>query len=245
MKNDIVFCANDIKYEYNSKSFKYPVLDGISLKIKEKEVVGILGPNGCGKTTLLKVLTGLLRQTSGSIEMDAEGELCLGMIFQEIEKNLMPWRTVLDNVALLGLVTNKGKVEARKIAENVLKRLNLSNLSHRYPSEISGGQKQLVILARWMAFTPVLLFIDEGWSMLDFVQRKKVSLLIRELVDTKNCSICIVSHDLNELSGLSDRVLVLTKRPSKIACVVEFDRDEAFYKKNRRLWEKVQEVFIS
>src|SRR3990172_6186027 len=180
--------AGGIGFRIMTNSGVFPIIDNISLTLKGQEIVGILGPNGCGKSTLLRLLARLEDPTSGTIDYADKAEK-VGMVFQHVQQNLVPWRTALDNVTLPAILAkeNRGKAAAR--AKEAFSEMGLEELMKRYPHELSGGQQQLITLARWLVNPPSVLFVDEGWSMLDLVQRQRAYEILRRLANQKQCAI--------------------------------------------------------
>lgn len=234
--------ADGVRFGIASRSGVFPVIDNISLNVRAGEVVGILGPNGCGKSTLLRLLAGLENPTSGEITYHVR-PIKIGMVFQQVEQNLVPWLAAQDNVALPAVIAKEDKSHAFANARAALAELGLENLASRYPHELSGGQQQLIILARWLANPPSVFFIDEGWSMLDLIQRPRAREVLRTLASRDSCAICAVSHNIPELASVADRVLVLTDRPASVAIEVVFGKQDSAIERGEELWNAAKTVF--
>jgi ABC-type nitrate/sulfonate/bicarbonate transport system ATPase subunit len=222
----------------------FPVLNEITFTVKLGEKIGILGPNGCGKSTLLRLLTGFERPTRGAVEY-AQPMAKVGMIFQHVQQNLVAWKTVLQNIALPAIVGDSNVADAVDRAATTLEQMGLAELANRYPHELSGGQQQLVSLARWKANTPSILFVDEGWGMLDFVQRQRAYEIFQSIVQEKTCAVLLVSHNISELAGLADRVLVLTDRPAKIGNEVNLSTENSRAVRAEILWQAARKIFVT
>jgi len=198
------------------------VLENINLSVNSGELVCILGPSGCGKTTLLKIVAGFIKPSSGRIEthgvpISGPGfERCI--VFQE--DALFPWLTVEENIAF-GL---KGRINKREIKKRVGKFLYLTGLEGfgRYlPSEISGGMKQRVALARVLVLDPKLLLMDEPFGSLDAQSREEMQSLLLSLWEELRHTIIFVTHDITEAAFLADRILVMDKYPGSIKLIVD------------------------
>ena len=234
--------ARDVSFGITTSNSFFQIIESISLSLFSGETVGILGPNGCGKSTLLRLLTGLEKPTSGSVSY-GNCDPKLGMVFQHVQQNLVPWRTVVDNVALPAILARGDRHQAVQKAEGVLGEMKLSELAGRYPQELSGGQQQLVTLARWVANPPSILFVDEGWSMLDFVQRQRAYDILKRLAGEKQCAVCVVSHNISELAGVADRAFVLTERPARVGEEVALSQQSSRGLRTEQLWKAARRIF--
>jgi NitT/TauT family transport system ATP-binding protein len=193
------------------------VLDGLDMSFQEGEILAIIGPSGCGKTTLLHILAGLLSPTKGSVDCQAKSAL----VFQR--PTLLPWSSVIDN-ALYGLRC-RGAIssEQRAVASQLLKQMRLGAHVDDYPHQLSEGMKQRVNLVRALLMEPELLLMDEPFSALDALTRRQLQ---DDLIDSQNkrgFNVVIVSHSLEEVAYLADRVLVLTKKPTQISGTLTVD----------------------
>ncbi len=234
--------ADAIGYDIVTATAVFPVIRDLSFDVESGRILGILGPNGCGKSTLLRILAKLEEPSRGKINYAAP-PINIGMIFQDVQENLVPWRTVTDNIALPSLLRGHDLAHAKDEAVRVLARMQLEDLADRYPHEISGGQQQLIILARWSANPPPILLVDEGWSMLDLMQQQRAAGTLRNLATKSKCAICVVSHNISELAGVADRVLVLTDRPASVAAEVSFEKVDSITRRSECLWEAARRVF--
>ena len=194
------------------------VLDQISFDVEDKEFVCILGSSGCGKTTLLRLIAGLDTARSGSINLDGEEiqgpNPKVGFVFQEY--SLFPWRNVIDNIAF-GLEMQGMPVNERsRVAEHYLKLVNLAQFRDNYPTELSGGMRQRIAVARALALDPVLLLMDEPFGALDAQTRNMLQKELLEIWDKTKKTIIFITHSVDEAVYLADRIFVLTPRPGRI-----------------------------
>jgi NitT/TauT family transport system ATP-binding protein len=181
-----------------------PVLKDISFEIKPYEVVSILGPSGSGKTTMLRLMAGILKQDAGSIKTDSRR---IGFIFQD--HRLLPWRTALDNVALVLRAGGKSRQAAREIAAIWLDRLGLASFHSYYPGQLSGGMARRVSIARAFSSEPEIMLMDEPFSSLD---RELADNLLRDLkgvLRESQATVVFVTHDFMEAINIADRLFRL------------------------------------
>ncbi len=207
-----------ISKKYQSKKSEILAIDNINFRVKKGEFVSIIGPSGCGKSTLLSIIAGLEDKTAGEIYI--EGEKIEGIsdkIGYMLQRDcLLEWRTILSNT-MLGLeIKGKNNNESKEYVENLLKKYNLYDFKDKYPSELSGGMRQRVALIRTLAVKPKILLLDEAFSALDYQTRIMVTNDIYSILKKENITAIIVTHDISEAISMSDRVMVLTKRPGTI-----------------------------
>ncbi len=202
-------------YQFRNRTVS--VLRAVNFTVAKEEFVSIVGPSGCGKTTLLKLIADLLRPTSGHILFETErnnGHPRNAMVFQE--HGLLPWLTVLDNVALELEMQGIGRKERHGCAQDFIEQVGLSEFVHCYPHQLSVGMRQRAAIARAFVANPHILLMDEPFSSLDaqtkLVLREELLRIWREHKKT----VVYVTHDIEEAILLSDRVLVMTGRPGTI-----------------------------
>lgn len=209
--------VKNVRHSYNSLH----VLDDVNLQIKEGEFVSIVGPSGCGKTTLLKILGGLILPTRGGLNVKggsidvAVKRRDFGFVFQN--PVLLPWRNILQNVELpLEILGDRTPLaESKKMLEMV----GLSDFAKYYPAALSGGMRQRAAIARALVFNPDILLMDEPFGALDELNRERLNLeLLRIWQETKK-TIVFVTHSISEAVFLSNRVVMLSERPAKIASI--------------------------
>ncbi|RUU61417.1 ABC transporter ATP-binding protein [Mesorhizobium sp. M2C.T.Ca.TU.002.02.1.1] len=211
---------------YQTGSGDLLALDRCSLDVQSNEIVSIVGPSGCGKTTLLWSMSGLHRLTGGSILLDGK-EITgprpeIGIVFQEA--NLLPWRNLDANINFPFEI--KGEKPDRAWIAHLLNRVGLDGFGGKFPRELSGGMQQRAAIVRALALKPSVLLMDEPFGALDSFTREEMNRLVEEIwLDTKT-TIVFITHSIEEAIFLSDRVVVLTTRPGRVAKIydVPFER---------------------
>ena len=230
------------------------VLDRINMEVRNGEFVSLLGPSGCGKTTLLKIVAGLLSATGGSVSLEGkestEPSREKAMVFQHF--NLFPWRTTINNVAYGLEVQGVAKAERLETASRFLKLLDLEGYENHYPSQISGGMKQRVGLARALATEPRLMLMDEPFGALDALTREYLQDELARIAASQNLTVLFVTHSIDEAIYLSDRIGVMGNNPGRILVEypVPFERprtstvvraDARFAELRNRVWVLLEE----
>jgi NitT/TauT family transport system ATP-binding protein len=236
----------------------YTAVERASLAVADGEFVAIVGPTGCGKTTLLNVAAGLFAPTSGRVDIFA-GPLtglnrAAGYLFQA--EALFPWKTALDNVAIGVEIAGTGKAEARERAEAWLTRVGLSGFASRYPHMLSGGQRKRVGLAQVLIRDPKILLMDEPFGPLDAQTRQIMGNLLLDLWSADRKAVMFVTHDLEEAIALSDRVVIMSagpaariigdwrvplKRPRDIG---EVKLERVFHDLHREIWQVLKDEVL-
>lgn len=211
--------------ETKGLSMKYHTLEGetaaienLSLQVEEGEFISIIGPSGCGKSTLLSLICGLIKPSGGEILIG--GERVEGpnphIGYMPQRDQLFPWRNIIENV-LIGLeVQYKLNDDTRAKAVSLLNKYGLGDFLWHYPNQLSGGMRQRVALIRTLAIDPDILLLDEPFSALDYQTRLAVSDEVRKIINSENKTTILVTHDIAEGISMSDRVVVLTKRPAAV-----------------------------
>ena len=210
--------VKDISKTYQGKEGETLAINNVNFCIEEGEFVSIIGPSGCGKSTLLSIISGLEDKTNGEIFI--EGEKIDGIsdkIGYMLQRDcLLDWRTILNNT-LFGLeIKNKINKETKEYVINLLKKYDLYDFINKYPSELSGGMRQRVALIRTLATRPKILLLDEAFSALDYQTRIMVTNDIYEILRKEKITTLMVTHDISEAISMSDRVIVLSKRPGTV-----------------------------
>jgi len=200
-------------------------LAGISLDIHPGELVTIVGQSGCGKTTFLKILAGLIPCSSGRVSL--RGQLVngpsrdIGIVFQD--PVLLPWRTVLQNVLLPAQVLRLDARASQARAMELLKLVALDGFEDKYPNELSGGMRQRVAIARALVHDPSLLLMDEPFGALDAMTREFMNLELLRIWRQSGKTIVFITHSIPEAVFLADRVVVMSARPGRIQEIVGVD----------------------
>jgi NitT/TauT family transport system ATP-binding protein len=225
-----------LEVENLSKSYRQlrgadtPAIGNISCQVNPGEFVSFVGPSGCGKTTLLMSIAGLIEPTSGRVTV--KGEEVKGpppnlvLVFQEYNKSLFAWRTIIGNVRFGLEARGARSPHAESKAAELIARVGLKGFEKHYPWELSGGMQQRVAIARALAYEPEVLLMDEPFGSLDALTRLELEdTLLRVWAELKT-TILFITHDIEEAIYLSDRILVLSRRPSEIIqeLAVEFPR---------------------
>ncbi|MBE5735681.1 MAG: ABC transporter ATP-binding protein [Clostridiales bacterium] len=230
---------------YFSNKGETKALDNITFSIKKNEFVSIVGPSGCGKTTILSIIAGLIKPTSGEILIEdkeiVNSNIAIGYMFQKDE--LFEWRTIQSNI-YLGLEIKKNlTAETKAYADNLLKKYGLWDFRHKHPSELSGGMRQRVALIRTLALQPKILLLDEAFSALDYQTRLNVCDDVYRILKDEGITSILVTHDLSEAISMSDKIIVLSKRPAIVESVHNVDNDMTKTPLQRRDSIKSKELF--
>jgi len=194
------------------------VLEGVDLEVAQGDFVAVTGPSGCGKSTLLNAVAGLIPISAGNIVAE---RAALGYVFQR--PMLLPWRTALENAAFGLECRGVDPDQAQRRSRSFLERVGLAAFLDFLPHELSEGMKQRVALARAFLVEPTLVLMDEPFSSLDEAARRELQDLVLDLWRQSSCTVIFVSHFLDELAYLADRVVVMGGRPAKVARSVEID----------------------
>jgi NitT/TauT family transport system ATP-binding protein len=253
-------CLNGVSYTYAAREkAATPViaLDNIVLDISPSEFVAIIGPSGCGKTTLLNIVANLERQFTGTLLLggDASHLPPSEMAYVLARDALLPWRTALEN-ATLGLeLTGVSRTERRERARIALNEVGLAGFERSYPAELSQGMRQRVALARALSTEPRLLLLDEPFSALDAQTRIIVQDTFLRLWERLGCTVVLITHDLAEAVAMSDRVVVMTKRPGRVKAAFDvplarprslarLQGDPHFHEIYQAVWAELEREFL-
>lgn len=209
--------CRDVGVDFTGAQGVVAALRGVSFGVREREFVSIVGPTGCGKTTLLKVLAGLRPPTRGSVERipeagDERPETAL--VFQD--HGLFPWLTILDNVAFGLEARGAPRAQRRRSAGEILETFGLGGFARAYPHQLSVGMRQKAALARALLLDPQALLLDEPFASVDFQTRLLLHEELLRIWTGSRRTVVFVTHDLEEAVLLGDRVIVLTGRPARV-----------------------------
>jgi NitT/TauT family transport system ATP-binding protein len=201
------------------------VLDNVNFSCKPGEFITLVGPNGCGKTTIFRIMAGLEDQEYGKITIGGKPsyEAKIGYIFQNYRESLYPWRTCFDNLRVPLELNKVPRRERKKKIEQFLFNLDFKVQDDAYPYQLSGGQQQLLCILRALLYEPDVLLMDEPFSSLDFQTTLYMHDKVLEIWAKTKATILFISHDINEAVYLADKVVVLSKRPAHVMDVIEVD----------------------
>ena len=200
----------------------------INLTLASREFVALVGQSGCGKTTLLRILAGLIQPTSGEVRAsgralwhagarDAETVAKLGVVFQDA--NLFPWYSVEENIALPLKLRGVDKSKRRARAQELCKLVGLTGFERAYPRELSGGMRQRTAIARALSYRPEILLMDEPFGALDALTREKMNVELLSIAAATKATVVLVTHSITEAVFLADRIVLLSPRPGRIRSI--------------------------
>lgn len=239
-----------IELQSVSKTFRrgheaVPAVSGVDLRIEDREVVAIIGPSGCGKSTLLNMIAGLYAPSAGRVLYDGADvtDINTAVGYMTQKDNLLPWRTIRDNVALPLELAGIGRGEREREAGRVLAELGLAGFETRYSSELSGGMRKRACLARMLLCSPRTLLLDEPFAALDAQLKLAMYEMLLRLSTANRQTVLLVTHDLVEAVTLADRVVVFTHRPSRIALEQAIDLPRPRDVLNIRFTDRFRELY--
>lgn len=242
-----------ITYAIHGQKNRYVAVDSISFVVKKGELVAVVGPSGCGKSTLISAIAGLVPYTSGSIRLCGEvvkgPSSRSGVVFQRAL--LLPWRTVLENVAIGLEIARVPKLERLSRAAEMLKLVGLEDFASRYPQQLSGGMQQRVNLARALVKDPEVLLLDEPFASLDAQTRETMQEELTRIWKVAGKSGLFITHQIDEAVYLADRVLVMSAGPRATIIddiPVDFERPRELHVKRGpdfqvlvdRIWDQIK-----
>ena len=215
----------DVTMRFAQSAGPLTAVAGVSIAVRDGEVVSLIGPSGCGKSTLLNIGSGLTAPSEGHAFVD--GERVEGpnahVAFMLQKDLLLPWRTVVENVMFGVEIQGVPAAERRRRAQALLENLKLAEFSKHYPHQLSGGMRQRVALARTLAVDPTVLLLDEPFSAVDAQTRITLQQELAQTLKRAGKTALLITHDLLEAVTLSDRVLVMSRRPGKIIDEIAID----------------------
>jgi NitT/TauT family transport system ATP-binding protein len=198
------------------------VLEDVSFDVRPGEFIALFGPNGCGKTTLLNVIAGLTPLESGTVAIGGQPprESRIGYMFQDYRQTLLPWRSVLQNLTYPLALHHIAREERERRAMDLLGELSISLPLSGWPSQLSGGQQQLLVIARSLLYGATVMLLDEPFSALDINARFRMREEIQRIWTRTQSTILLVTQELDEALLLADRVIMLSRRPARIMEVI-------------------------
>jgi NitT/TauT family transport system ATP-binding protein len=211
--------VRNVSKSFRKRAESVEAINGINLTVAPREIVAVIGPSGCGKSTLLNMIAGLYAPTRGSVTYRGAvvADINTNVGYMTQKDNLLPWRTVRDNVAFPLELAWTSRSERISRANGVIERIGLGGFETRYPHELSGGMRKRASLARILLYGAETLLLDEPFAALDAQLRLAMHDLVLGLAAEGGQTVMLVTHDLVEAVTLADRVVVCTQRPATIA----------------------------
>jgi NitT/TauT family transport system ATP-binding protein len=245
--------VDDIVMRFGSAEDGVTALDNVSFTVAPGEFLAVIGPSGCGKSTLFNIIGGLLGGYDGRVAVAGEKvygpHASIGMVFQE--ESTFPWRNVVDNVAFPLEIAGMAKRERIERARHFVSMVGLDGFEKRYPSELSGGMRQRVSMARTLASEPKILLMDEPFASLDEQTRLLLGDKVLQIQQQLNQTMLLITHNITEAVQLADRILVMTYRPGRVKRMVdiklprprtsEIVSSEAFGRYVAQIWADLRE----
>jgi NitT/TauT family transport system ATP-binding protein len=220
---DAILVVDDVSKRFDTAEGPVVAVERMSFTVAPGEFLAVIGPSGCGKSTLFNIIGGLIDGYEGRITVAGETvagpHAAIGMVFQE--ESTFPWRTVIENVAFPLEVTGVAKRERRERARHFIKLVGLDGFENRYPSELSGGMRQRVSMARTLASQPKIMLMDEPFAALDEQTRLLLGDKVLAIQQQLRQTTLLITHNITEAVQLADRILVMTYRPGKLKRMVE------------------------
>ncbi len=230
---------------YQSPEGEIEALRDISLTIQDGEFISIVGPSGCGKSTLLSIIAGLDVPSHGAVKINGErADFVRRKVgYMPQRDQLFPWRTIWGNVTLGPEIQHRLTAENKAHVKELLSRYGLSEFINKTPSELSGGMRQRCALIRTLATDPSILLLDEPFSALDYQTRLSVSDDIHAIIKREKKTAILVTHDISESISMSDRVVVLSRRPAQIRAIHEMNEMAELTPMQRRSCDSFRKAF--
>ena len=231
---------NNISKTFNTLNGEINAIKSISFDVNNEQFIAIVGSSGCGKSTLLNIISGLLEKTNGTIKFYKKNPI-IGYMLQE--DALLPYLNILDN-ATLGLSLKKIKTKENiEYTKRLLETYGLKDFIYKYPKELSGGMKQRVALIRTLAIKPDILLLDEPFSALDYQSRLSVSEDVYNIIKKEKKTVIMITHDIAEAISLSDKIIVLSKRPSIVKKIYDIEMENKSTPINNRKCKEFSDYY--
>lgn len=252
-RTDAILVVDGVSKRFATPEGTVTAIDDMSFDVAPGEFVGVIGPSGCGKSTLFNVIGGLVDGYEGKVTVAGERVVgphaSIGMVFQE--ESTFPWRTVIENVAFPLEITGVSKKQRYEQARHFIKLVGLDGFENRYPSELSGGMRQRVAIARTLASQPKILLMDEPFASLDEQTRLLLGDKVLQIQQDLKQTTLLITHNITEAVQLSDRILVMTYRPGRMKRIVDIKlprprssaivSSEAFGRYVAQIWSDLRE----
>lgn len=237
METNAILKISGVSHTFTDSKKPVETLKHISFEALTGEFLSIVGPSGSGKSTLLRIIAGLIKPTHGEILLNTQK---LAMVFQNF--GIFPWLTVQENIEFGLKMANMPRGERNPIVSKKIKEVGLAGFEKKYPKELSGGMRQRVGLARALAMNPELLIMDEPFSSLDAFTAEKLRLDLLEIWHKYKMTIIMVTHSVDEALELSDRILILTRRPAKIKQILKIQIVRPRDKRSKLFFSLLDEI---
>jgi NitT/TauT family transport system ATP-binding protein len=248
-----ILVVDNVAMHFSTAEGRVTAVDNISFDVAPGEFLAVIGPSGCGKSTLFNMVGGLLGGYSGRISVAGETvagpHASIGMVFQE--ESTFPWRNVIDNIAFPLEIAGMPRRERVERARRFISMVGLDGFEKRYPSELSGGMRQRVSMARTLASEPKILLMDEPFAALDEQTRLLLGDKVLQIQQQLKQTMLLITHNITEAVQLADRILVMTFRPGRVKRVVDIDlprprtseivSSEAFGRYVAQIWSDLRE----
>lgn len=226
MGNDSKITVDHLTHVYRTrKSGSVEALSDVSFSVRDRELVSVIGPTGCGKTTLLKIVGGLMQPTQGTVRIDgvsteaARRSAKFGFVFQS--PTLVPWRNALENTRLPLEILQRADADPDEKSREVLRLVGMTGFEEAYPRELSGGMAHRIAIARALVFDPEILLMDEPFASLDEPLRERMNLELLRIWSQTRKTIVFVTHIIPEAIFLANKVIVFSKRPGAVRRIIE------------------------
>lgn len=224
-ENPICLQAESLSYtSFAEKKFEHEIVRSFDLSVQKGEIVALYGPNGCGKTTIIRCLVGIQNPSSGNVypNMEQHESRRPGYVPQDYGQSLLPWKNVIDNIGLPLSLTGMKKKDIHKRVMELMETFSLEVPLYSYPYKISGGEKQKTALARALITSPKVLVLDEPFSALDYDTKRQMLDKLVEIWKKTQLAILFTSHTVDDAISIADRIIILSRRPATVFEQIDF-----------------------